>query len=92
MLKMNITESSSNRWMVMKIRSRGDRERGRDYLIKIRYMRIRAARRRWKRLTGVMDRLNNRSSIDTKTIKFKNRMRRMINKMGTKINSSQARD
>ena len=91
MQRMNITELSSNRWMV-KIRSKGDRERGRDYLIKIRYMRIRAARRRRKRLTGAMGRLNNRSSIGTKTIKFKNRMRRMINKMGTKTNSSQARD
>ena len=77
---------------MVRIRSKGDRERGRDYSIKIRYMRIRAARRRRKRLIGAMGRLNNRSSIDTKTIKFKNRMRRMINKMGTKINSSQARD
>jgi hypothetical protein len=91
MQRMNITESRSNRWMV-RIRSKGDRERGRDYLIKIRYTRIRAVRRRRRRLTGVMGRLNNRSSIDTKTIKFKNRMRRMSNKMGTKTNSSQARD
>ena len=91
MQRMNITESSNNRWMV-RIRSKGDRKRGRDCLIKINYMRIRAARRRRKRLIGAMDRLNNRSSIDTKIIKFKNRMRRMINKMGTKTNSSQAKD
>jgi hypothetical protein len=76
--------------IMMKIRLRGDRRRGRDSLIKIKYMRIRAVRRRRRRLTGERDRLNNRSSIDTKTIKFKNRMRQNIKKRG--ISSSRVMD
>lgn len=80
-----------------RIRSRGGRNRGRDSLIKISYMRIRPARkkRRKRRLIEEMDSEISRirSSIGCKTIMLKNKMMKMIikintsSKLGTRYNT-----